>query len=391
MIRIDELGDILQVCRDARRTLHRYPETGGQEIRTCEYLERFLTGLGLEVHRFQNCFGLMAVMRGPGQGCVAVRADMDALPIQESPEHEICSENPGIMHACGHDFHMAMALGSAMWFARHPEKVRGTIKWLFEPMEETIGGARLMAEQGCMENPHVDYIIGQHVNPSYPCGTFICKDGYVSGSSDSVLLTVTGEQCHGAYPHRGVDAIVLASQVITALQTLISRTKSPFDPAVLTLGTIEGGQAPNIVCGEVRLRGTLRVLSTTAREELIRKAQGLVKSVAEGMGGRGEILFQPGCPALWNDPDTYAVAVEAAREVLGDSGLIARDMPSLGVESFSYLLENSKGVFYDLGSGISTALHTPTFIAQEEVLGIGIAIQCNTLSLLMAHDREVEP
>lgn len=379
----EALRDVTPRVTELRRTLHRHPEVAGEEKWTRETIASELRSLGIEVSFFDDCCGVMGVLRnGPGR-CVAIRADMDALPVTEQTGLPFASEFPGVMHACGHDAHMALALGSAMWLSEHREMWRGTVKWFFEPEEETRGGGQIMVAQGCLENPRVDIVIGQHMNPRYDAGTFFAKPGFVSGSSDEIVLTVRGASCHGAYPESGVDAIVIAGQVVSALQSLVSRTISPFDPAVLTIGTIEGGQANNIVCGEVRMRGTLRTLSPQTRAFLKRRLTGTARGIAEAMGGGAQVEINPGYGAVYNDDAAYAVIEREAKRVLGAEKIVRREAPSLGVESFCFFLRDTPGVYYDLGSGKGTALHTDTFRVDEACLRPGVAMQCASVLALL--------
>lgn len=368
------LEGVMPRVTEIRRELHRHPELGGHEENTQARIMAELTRLGIEVHTFRDCCAVMGVLRNGEGRCVAIRADMDALPITEETGLPFASEIYGVMHACGHDAHMALALGSAMWLSENRDQWQGTVKWLFEPAEETFGGGRLMVEQGCMDG--VDAVIGQHMNPRYEAGTFFCKPGYVSGASDSIRLTVRGQSCHGAYPESGTDAIVIAAQIITALQTLVSRTISPFDPAVLSFGTVEGGTANNVICGEVRLGGTLRTLSPETRGKLKERIVSVAQGIARGMGGDAEAEITPSYGAVYNDDRCYAIVEEQARALLGEDMLVWREAASLGVESFCYFVEHTPGVYYDIGSGIGTALHTPAFAVDERCLLPGVAMQC---------------
>lgn len=377
------LSEVMPRVVAIRQAFHRHPELGGEEIETQKRLITELESLGLDVTTFQDCYAVMATLKNGEGRCVAIRADMDALPVQEETGLDFASEIPGKMHACGHDAHMALALGSAIWLSNHRDQWQGTVKWLFEPAEETFGGARLMVEQGCMENPKVDVIIGQHMNPRYEAGTFFAKPGFVSGSSDMIRLTVQGHSCHGAYPESGTDAIVIAAQVITTLQTLVSRHISPFDPAVLTLGTIHGGTANNIICGEVSMLGTLRTMEPKTREKLRGEIMAMAKGVAQAMGSDASVEVIPGYGAVYNDDSYYATVEAQATALLGKERIVRRDLPSLGVESFCYFVQETPGVYYDLGCGIGTALHTPTFCVDETCLLYGVALQCaSALALL---------
>lgn len=344
---------------------------------------QLLEEMGMEVVTFRDCCGVMGILRNGEGRCVAIRADMDALPVQEPEGLDFASEIPGRMHACGHDVHMALALGSALWLSGHRDRWQGTVKWLFEPAEETFGGGRLMVEQGCLDEPRVDFVIGQHVNPRYAAGTFYGKPGYVSGSSDELRLTVRGVSSHGAYPEAGVDAIVIAGQVVSALQTLVSRTISPFEPAVVTIGTIEGGTANNIVCPEVRMVGTLRTLSENTRTALKQRIREVVTGVASAMGGEAQVEINPGYGAVYNHDEAYGRIEEIARGLVGDGRIVRRAQASLGVESFCYFLRNTPGVYYDLGCGVSTALHTATFMVDESCLLPGVALQCEAVMNLL--------
>lgn len=380
---LKETACVLPSVTAWRHDLHRHPELSGQEAWTKQYIIDRLTEMGIEIHLFEGCHGVMGVLRNGEGPCIAVRADMDALPITEDTGLDYASEQPGVMHACGHDAHMALALGSALWFSTHLDAWQGTVKWLFEPEEETVGGGSRMVAQGCMENPDVSCVIGQHMNPRYPAGDFFSRSGCVSGASDELLLTVRGKSCHGAYPESGVDAIVIASQVITALQSLVSRTISPFEPVALTFGTIQGGTANNIVCGEVRLTGTLRTLREPIRRDLHRRMRALCNGIAEGMGGEAQLVINPSYGAVYNDDAYYAVIEREARSLLGSERVITREAPSLGVESFCYFLDHTKGVYYDIGSGIGTALHTSTFRVDEETMKEGVALQCAAILALL--------
>lgn len=379
----EQLKDVMPRVIELRRWLHQHPEVSGNEVETKQLIIRELTALGMEIHTFEDCHGVMGILRNGEGRCVAIRADIDALPVTESPDMPFASTCEGVMHACGHDAHTVLALGSAMWLSQHRDQWQGTVKWLFEPAEETFGGGRLMVEQGCMENPKVDCVFGQHMNPRYEAGTFFAKPGYVSGSSDTLHLTIRGQTCHGAYPEAGVDAIVIAGQVVSALQSLVARTISPFDPAVVTIGTIQGGTANNIICEEVKMLGTMRTLSDETRAKLKERIASVAQGVAQGMGGEAEVTITPGCSALYNHDDYYARIEALAEQLVGKDKIVRRDAPSLGVETFCYFLKNTPGVYYDLGSGVGTALHTSTFCVDEACLLPGVALQCaSVLDLL---------
>lgn len=381
IIQESDLACLLASVIDFRRELHRYPERSGQEKNTKQRIVRELSKLNCEIHEFEDHYGVMAVMKNGDGKCVAVRADMDALPVQEATGLPFSSEHDGIMHACGHDVHMALALGCAKFLDAHREMWHGEVRVLFEPQEETVGGAKFMTEAGCMEG--VDCIIGQHINPSYPAGTYYCKPGFVSGASDEVEIAVKGTSCHGAYPERGVDAILIAAHIVTSLQSLVSRRLSPFDSAVLTIGMIRGGKAKNIVCDSVELGGTLRTLRQETRKEMQEGIRQISSSVASAFGGAAEIRIRPGYGAVYNSDQYYPVVEQVARQVFGEQHMILRENPSLGVESMFYFMEKNQGVYYDIGSGVSTALHTPTLMIDEKCICTGMRMQISSVLTLL--------
>lgn len=352
------------------RHLHCHPELSGRETNTQAFLLDALEQMGIETQTYPGQNAVVALIRGGQSGkCVALRADMDALPITEKTGADITSQTPGVMHACGHDAHMTIALGAAKLLHEARQDLRGTVKIFFEPEEETRGGGKSMVAAGCLLHPKVDAVLGLHMNPDFDTGVIYSKPEYVSGSSTDVLITVTGKACHGAYPERGVDAVVIAAQIVLALQTLVSRNLSPFDSAALSIGQIQGGIASNIMCEEVILHGTLRTLSPQTQAFMRRRIEEAAKGIAQAHGGGAEAAFKDGYQSLYNDPELHRLLEKRAEN------LIIRKAPSLGVESFSFFIENTPGLYYDLGSGKGTPLHTDTFQVDERVLLIGAKLQ----------------
>ena len=359
-----------------RRALHARPELSGHEVETQRHVLDALDALGIAAHPVDGCCAVVGLIEGalPG-GTVALRADMDALPVQEATGLPFASQRAGVMHACGHDAHTAVLLGAARILQARREALPGRVKLLFEHAEETVGGARDMLAAGCMEDPHVDAVLGLHVMPDQPCGVVCMHPGAVSGSSDNITLTLRGHGCHGAYPDRGVDAIWLTAQVVTALQGLVSRETSPLDSAVLTFGTIAGGTAPNVLCGEVVLRGTLRTLRPETRARLKARIGEVVQAVCAGLGGSGEAAIQTGYPPLLNDAALTDAARDVARAMLGAERVVTRGHPSMGVESFSFFLERAPGFYYNVGCGQGPALHDAGFLLDEACLHDAAALQ----------------
>ena len=318
---------------------------------------------------------------------VALRAEMDALPIYEK-RHPCCSKNPGVMHACGHDAHMAIALGTAHYFSQNTDAFSGCIKFFFQPAEETIGGAARMIEDGCMTNPDVDYVVGLHVAPSLPTGSIEVKYGKLYAASDEVSLTVNGKSCHGAYPDQGVDAIVLASQLVGALQTIVSRSVSPTDQCLLSLGTIQGGKAHNILADTVTLTGALRTTDPDTRKQVKERIAKMSEEIPAAMGGQGRAVFSPGYDALINTDALVDLLVQTATPLLGREHIHWKPSPGMGVEDFSFFLQKAPGVFFHLGcgnqkKGISAPLHSREFALDEDCLAIGVRLETALIQQLL--------
>lgn len=368
-----------------RQTLHRHPELSGAEKNTQEYIIEQLTRMGVEVVTYPDLTCVVGIIRGEGEGkCIAIRADMDALPVQEKTNLPFASETGGVMHACGHDAHMAIVLGVARLLMAHRKEFCGCVKLFFEHAEETTGGAKEMIARGCMENPHVDAVLGLHMLPSQKAGTLLTKAGAVSGSSTDLRICVHGKNSHGAYPERGVDAIVIAAQIVTALQSVVSRSISPLDSAVVSLGQIQGGSAPNVVCDKVEIAGTLRALADATRDACIEHISAICHGIAQGMGGQCEVHCEHSYGALRNDEALHGVFERVAGDILGTENLHYRARPSLGVESFSFFTQEVPGVYYDLGSGEGAPLHAGDFMIDEECLPLGVALQTATALALLA-------
>ncbi|HOZ71526.1 MAG TPA: M20 family metallopeptidase [Spirochaetales bacterium] len=377
-LRIDA-WDIRPWLVEIRRALHRHPELGLEEHRTADFIEARLEEMGVE--RERRGTAVVGLVRGARPGrTVALRADIDALPIREETGAEYASEVDGVMHACGHDAHTAILLGVARWFAERRAELAGNVKLLFQPAEETVGGAATMIADGCLEHPRVDFVLGLHVMPYLPVGRVETRKGALNGSSTDLRVVVRGLGCHAAYPERGVDAVMIAAQVVNALHTLVSRSVSPLDSAVLTIGTIQGGTASNVVADEVTMNATLRTASDEVRDLLVSKARAVVEGVPAALGGSGSLEVAYGYAALVNDSDVVDVVTAAADDVLCPGNLEWKERPSMGVEDFSFFCKERPGAFYhlgcgNLGRGIVAPLHASTFDLDEDCLPLGVAMQ----------------
>lgn len=371
-----------------RRDLHKHPELGQEEFRTQKIIEAFLDKEGIKHERIADT-GVLGIIHGNGPGkTIRLRADTDALPIQEETELPFKSIYEGKMHSCGHDAHTAILLGAAKILNDRRDSFSGSVKLFFQPAEETIGGAKRMVEAGCMESPKVDHVIGLHVFPRLPAGTIEVKYDKMNASTDSVKIEIQGKSGHGAYPHDSIDAIVISAQVIMALQTLVSRTISPVESVVLSLGIIQGGVKGNVIADHVTIKGTLRTLDEEQRKLAKQTIEQIVISTAQALGGIGKVSFNEGYRALVNDDEIVKVIENTGRRLLGDSNVFVAKVPSLGAEDFSFFLEKATGAFYNIGCGneamgIVYKGHHPKFAVDEQALKIGMLMQvAATLELL---------
>jgi amidohydrolase len=371
-----------------RRELHVIPEGGLTEYETQKAVCARLDALGIpyETHRTS----IVALIKGAKPGkVVGMRADMDALPVNEPADRAYASHNKGYMHACGHDAHMTIALGAARYFAEHVSELEGSIKMLFQPAEETSGGAEDMIADGCLENPRVDYVIGLHVMPDVPVGKIEIRHGALNGSSDYLGVTVRGRGAHAAYPDTGIDAIMIAGKVIDALHSIVSRNVSPLQEAVLTLGTIQGGSRNNIIAEEVKMGGTIRTTNPKVRAMIAERVRAIAANIPSAFGGTGEVEIRPGYSALINNDQVVDLIAGVADSLLGQDTVLWKEKPSLGVEDFSFFLQERPGAFYHLGcgnvgKGISSPLHSNNFDIDEDCLPIGVAMHVSIAKALLA-------
>lgn len=374
---------------EVRRDFHMHPELGMEEHRTSEIIAKYLDEMGIEYKTGVANTGVVGIIRGKMEGkTVAIRADMDALPIEEKNDVTYKSKIKGKMHACGHDAHMAVALGTAKLLNDMKDNLKGNVKLFFQPAEETVGGAKPMIEEGVMENPKVDVVFGLHVSPEIPVGNIGIRYGKMNASSDCIRIIIHGESTHGAYPHSGIDAIVIAGHVITSLQTIVSRNVDPRNSAVVTLGAIKGGTRGNIIADKVEMMGTVRTLDPKIRQKVLTRIKETVEKVSESFGGRGEVIIEEGYASLINDNDMVDIVRTNAIDLLGKDKIKVIEDSSLGVEDFAYFLQKTPGAYFRLGcrnieKGIIHEGHHCFFDLDEDCLNIGVAIQVqNVLSIL---------
>ncbi|MFW6263932.1 MAG: M20 family metallopeptidase [Cyanobacteriota bacterium] len=361
---------------EIRRHLHAHPELSGQEYQTAAYVAGVLSSCGLHVQEAVGKTGVVGELKGNGTDTrlLAIRTDMDALPIDEEVKLDFASRTSGIMHACGHDVHTTLGLGTAMVLAQLGEALPGNIRFLFQPAEEIAQGASWMVQDGAMRD--VNAIFGVHVFPSIPAGTVGIRYGALTAAADELEIYIHGESGHGARPHEAKDAIWIAAQVITTLQQAISRTQNPLRPLVLTIGQIMGGRAPNVIADQVRLAGTVRSLHPDTYETLPQWIENIVANVCQTYGATYEVKYRRGVPSVQNDPILTQLMEEVAREAWGSDRVQIIMEPSLGAEDFSLYLQHAPGTMFRLGVGypnqLNYPLHHPQFEVDESAIVTGV-------------------
>ena len=363
---------------ETRRALHRIPEIGFQEFKTQQLIKDTLDELSIPYTTHRTW--VIGLIEGGHPGAtIGLRADIDALPITE-PEHEFSSTHPGRMHACGHDAHTAVLLGTAKLLSSIKDELHGNVKLLFQPAEEAEGGARPMIEAGALQDPEVKRIYGIHVQPYLPSGTIETRVGALNASTDTFKITVHGESGHGAYPEYGRDAILAAANIITSLHQITSRNVSPLDSAVITVGQINAGVACNVLCGEATIVGTLRAITPETRALINRRMREVAEHTAIAMGCTAEIIVDDGFSPLVNHQQPVERILAVGERLLGAEHVLVKDAPSMGGEDYAYFLEAIPGAFYHLGCakpGATTfhSLHNENFSIDEDCLKYGIMMQ----------------
>jgi len=361
-----------------RRDFHMYPELGYEEQRTSSIVSQKLREWGYDVITGVGKTGVIATLKADGDRAVAFRADMDALPLDEVEGREYRSKIPGKMHACGHDAHTAMLLGTAKILASLRNELKTTVRLIFQPAEEGGNGALKMIEGGALENPKVDAIYGIHVWSELSSGKIGLREGPILASTGDLKIFVTGKGGHGAHPDQTIDPIVVSSAIILALQSIVSRNLNPFDSAVVTIGAIQGGTAFNIIPETVVMKGTYRTLSKETRELVKNRIRDLVEGITSAFGAKGEVELRDVTPPTINDPKAIEVVRKVASSIFGDEAIVV-PKPSMGGEDFSYYLEKVPGAFILLGTGnpqkrTDAPHHSPRFDVDEDVLYMGSAL-----------------
>jgi len=382
-----------------RRDFHMHPELSNREERTSRVVAERLRALGLEVKTNVARHGVVAVLKGAKPGpVVAVRADMDALPIQETIDVPYKSQNAGVKHACGHDVHTTVGLGVAEVLSKMRDQISGTVKFLFQPAEEgppagEEGGAPLMIKEGAFDSPRPQAIFGLHVLPTVDVGKIAYNSGPSMASADRFVINIRGKKVHGAYPHDGIDTIVVAAECVTALQSIRSRRIDTTEPLVLTIGSIQGGNRFNIITDEVRLEGTVRTLNEDVRKKVQQMMKDTLAGVTSAYGATYEMEYVEGAAVTYNDPKLVEETLTVMKRIVGNDNVFS-PKPQMGAEDFSYYQKVIPGFFYFLGvgnkaKGITAMIHTPEFDVDEESLVVGVKVMTSVvLDYLDRHSGE---
>jgi len=369
-----------------RRDFHMHPELSFQEYRSAEVVAAQLDELGYQVQTGVAQTGIVGLLKGQASGPVVMaRFDMDALPVSEENEVDYASQNPGVMHACGHDAHMAMGLGVATIMARHRDEMKGTLKLIFQPAEEGLGGARGMVQDGVLEDPRPDVFLSLHVFSELPVGTIAARPGPVMAAADEFTCTVHGMGGHGAAPHQTVDPIVASAQIVSALQTVISRNVDPLETAVVSIGSVHGGTALNIIPPQVKMQGSIRTFSPEIQELVWKRMREVVDGVAAACGATVDLEIVAGTPAVINDKAVTEIVQAAAEAVVGADN-VTSDHRTMGSEDAALFMQKVPGCYFFVGSrnaerGLDAPHHNPRFDIDEAALPLGVA----TLAQSLAH------
>lgn len=368
-------SDLHHQMRDWRRDFHRHPETAYEEHRTSQIIAELLTSFGLEVTTGLATTGVVASLTGnrPGNGSIALRADMDALNLQELNSFAHCSVHQGKMHGCGHDGHTTMLLGAARYLTQNPD-FAGTVHFIFQPAEEGEAGALKMCEQGLFEQFPADAVYGMHNWPGLDAGQFAIHDHAVMASMDTFDIEITGQGCHGGMPHMGVDPVAVAGQLISALQSVVARNLNPVESGVISITQMHGGDAYNVIPESVTLSGTCRAFSSQMQDQLETRMAQQVEHICAAFGAKGVLTYRRIYPATVNNPDHAQRCLKAAQALVEDDKIQRNPAPSMGAEDFAFMLQQRPGAYIWIGNGSNEGgkgLHNPYYDFNDEILPLG--------------------
>jgi len=377
---LSQIDSFIDEIIEIRRHVHKHPELSGEERKTTRYICAILDEHGITPKFLPDNSGFTAEI-GSGSDVIAIRAELDAMPIREETGLDYASVHPGIMHACGHDIHLAAAVGFLLMLKPYEDSLPCRVRILCQPAEETIGGAQKMIEHGCLEHPHVNTVLGFHIDPSMPAGHTAYLPGVMNAAVTDFDLVIRGQSCHGAHPEQGIDAIVASAAVISALQTVSSRCFAPTTPVIVTVGTINGGSASNVVAGEVRMQGTLRALDADVMTSLKQTVQRICEETARGYGASAELTYTTGYPVLKNDPHLTEAFFKKVSEHLGKDAVHRMDAPSLGADDFAFFCTCADACYFNIGclgdeNLPGQALHSSLLVPDERCIRTALEILC---------------
>lgn len=383
MIKLEDIKSYEEYVIDKRRDIHAHPETGFQEFRTSALIKDELKSFGFTIIENVGITGVIGILEGNKQGkTIALRADIDALNMQEELETTYKSQNDGVMHSCGHDTHTAMLLGAAKYFSEHKDEVNGTIKFIFQSAEEgpMPGGGKYVIDGGHLDD--VDGVYGLHIVTRYPTGSVSIKKGPAMAAPDEFKVKIIGTGTHASAPQTGVDPIVIAAEIIQSLQTIVSRSISPVDNAVVSVCTINGGTAFNIIPESVSFSGTIRSFTPEIRQHVFKRVEEIVDGICKAHGAKGIVDIIPAYPPLINDPEQSEFVLNIARQILPKDKVVELEVPSMGGEDFSYYLQEKPGAYFWLGAKKPEEKelaynHNPKFDPDESSFLVGVCMHIN--------------
>ncbi len=382
------IDNVFEEVVTIRRQIHSNPELSGNEVETAALISNILNKYNISHETGIAGNGIIATIGTGTKPCIGIRADIDALPIHEENIIEYASKKNGIMHACGHDLHTAILIGTGIILKNLEKDLEGTVKLIFEPSEETTGGAKPMIEAGCLLNPRTDTVIGLHVDPSLPSGQIQVCHGIMNAASTEFTINIKGVSCHGAHPEKGVDAIIAASNIVISIQTISSRLNSATTPVIVTIGQFNSGTKGNIIAGSATLIGIIRALSNETREKIKKQLKQIVESTAAAHGATAEIIFNDSYPSLINDQSVTSIVENAAKACLGEDKISYMKEPSLGADDFAYFANSAKASYFNLGTntpGVKDfqSLHSSKFLPDENSMKAGILVEVEAVLKLL--------
>lgn len=381
----ENIEKILPQVRDWRREIHQFPELGFQECKTQRLILDVLEGTGLKLLTHPDSTAVVAVLEGDTPGPVTgFRADMDALAVEEMADVPYKSQHAGVMHACGHDFHVAILLGAARILSARKEEVAGTLLFIFQPAEEAPpGGARQILELGLLDDFTIDRMLALHVASDLTTGEIMVTPGFSSANTDGAEIILQGKSCHGATPHKGVDAVLMAGHILVALQSIVSRNVDPLEAAVVSVGTVEAGEIVNSIAEKAVIKATVRSLSSETRDLLCRRIQEVARGICQALGGDCTVEYHRGYPAIYNDEEITTHIQEVGRKVLGPDKVHVTKQTNMGGDDYAYFLQKSAGAIFLLGGASEERTnyphHNSRFQINEDCLGYGLQMACHLL------------